>query len=53
MPSQILIAQFSLDRSQQLLGLLNESDMYIVQDSRGCSKLVNQRSNLLIIDRIR
>ncbi len=29
MPSQILIAQFSLDRSQQLLGLLNESDMYI------------------------
>ncbi len=32
-PCQILVIEFSLDRSQQLLGLLNECDMYVVQGS--------------------
>ncbi len=27
---QALVSQFCLDRSRQLLGLLNESDMYVV-----------------------
>ena len=47
-----LVTEFCFDRSQQLLGLLNECSVYVVQGSRGCSELANQGANLRIIDRI-